>query len=129
MERAMPRATPSLLTQLDCENADANIKDGRPAARLLTLGGGPCLQITPGKLQADGRYALSKYWLFSYSLEGHAHRIGLGSCDKLPLDRARVEALLLQKQVENASGTNSAKSAGSKTSSSTRWPRNIAQTV
>jgi hypothetical protein len=96
----MPKADLSILTQLDCERADATIKDGRPRARLLTLGGGLCLQITPGKLREDGSYALSKSWLFSYSLDGKAHRIGLGPFDRLPLDRARVKALALQEQVE-----------------------------
>ena len=84
MKRAMPKADLSILTQLDCERADATIKDGRPRARLLTL----------------GSYALSKSWLFSYSLDGKAHRIGLGPFDRLPLDRARVKALALQEQVE-----------------------------
>jgi Arm domain-containing DNA-binding protein len=48
----------------------------------------------------DGTYTVSKSWVFRYSLDGRECRLGLGSFDKLTLDRARLKAVLLQEQVE-----------------------------
>jgi integrase len=74
----MTKAIPTVITQLDCEQADAAIRDGKPKPHLLTCGGGLALQITPGKEQNDGSYALAKSWLFCYRGDDGAHRMGLG---------------------------------------------------
>jgi integrase len=74
--------------------------DGRPKTRVLSLGNGLLLQVVPSAVDANGTYSFSKQWLYRYSLDGHEHRIGLGSFDRLSLDNARIEARILQKQVE-----------------------------
>jgi integrase len=101
MEPAMSKAIPTVIDQLACEQADCNHRDGKLKPRLMLCGGGLYLQITPGKLQADGRYALSKSWVYSYSLDGKPHRMGLGSFATMSLEQARLEALLRAKQVRD----------------------------
>ena len=93
-------ATSLPLTQEDCEKAEPRLVDGRPKTRVLSLGNGLLLQVVPSAVDANGTYAISKQWLYRYSLDGHEHRIGLGSFDRLSLDNARIEARILQKQVE-----------------------------
>jgi hypothetical protein len=74
--------------------------DGRPKTRVLSLGNGLLLQVVPSAVDANGTYSISKQWLYRYSLDGHEHRIGLRSFDRLSLDNARIEVRILQKQVE-----------------------------
>jgi hypothetical protein len=95
-------ATTSLsLTQTDCETALPRfLDDGTPKTKLINLGDGLCLQVTPSKPRPDGTYAVSRSWLFRFSLDGREQRMGLGPLDRLPLNRARVKALALQEQVE-----------------------------
>jgi integrase len=102
---------PTLITQLDCEQADV-LDRNRPRARLLSCGGGLGLQITPGKVQADGSYALAKSWLFSYRFDGIPHGMGLGpfastvpGCSNSPkaltLAEAQVQARIHANQLKD----------------------------
>jgi integrase len=102
MERAMAKATPTLITsQAECENAPpAFNSDGTPKTKLYTLGDGLCLQCTPSKVAADGTYGVSRSWLFRFSLDGRERRMGLGPLDRLSLDKGRIKALALREMVD-----------------------------
>jgi integrase len=89
------------LTQAECEAALPRfLDDGTPKTKLINLGYGLLLQITPSKPRLDGTYAVSRSWLFRFSLDGREQRMGLDPLDRLPLNRARVKALALQEQVD-----------------------------
>jgi hypothetical protein len=89
------------LTQAECEAALPRfLDDGTPKTKLINVGDGLLLQVTPSKPRPDGTYAVSRSWLFRFSLDGREQRMGLGPLDRLPLNRARVKALALQELVE-----------------------------
>jgi integrase len=102
MEQAMAKALTSLsLTHSDCETALPRfLDDGTPKTKLINIGDGLCLQVTPSKPRADGTYSVSRSWLFRYSLDGCERRMGLGPLDRLSLDRARIKALALRDLVD-----------------------------
>jgi hypothetical protein len=98
---------------LDCEQADCtHCDDGKLKARLLSCGAGLGLQITPGKRQDDGSYALTKSWLFSFRFAQKARGMGLGcfasttpgavnSPKALTLAEAQVQARIHANQVKD----------------------------
>jgi len=49
------------------------LDDGTPKTRLINLGNGLRLQVTPSKPRADGTYSVSRSWLFQFSPEREEH--------------------------------------------------------
>jgi integrase len=100
----MSKADTILTTQAQCENAEPwPSTDGKPPRpRLYRIGNGLLLQSTPTKPDENGTYNVSRSWLYRYTspTTGKERRKGLGSLDTLTLDNARLDARLLQRQVE-----------------------------
>jgi integrase len=92
--------TTTPITQEYVESAGPNFAaDGKPRPRMLSVGPNLFLQITPGRVQLDGSYSLSKSWVVKYSLDGKRGTISLGTFASLSLADAQVEALAIRKQV------------------------------
>ena len=85
----------------DCENAMlAFNSEGLSKARLLSVGGGLCVQIMPNALRPGGTYTMSSSWLFRFSLDGRERRMGLGPLDRVHVDKAHIKALARQELVD-----------------------------
>jgi integrase len=104
-EFATVATTKPTYTQADLEAFEAPIVGGIPKTKLLKVSDGPSsglrVQVTPGRVQADGTYSTSKSWIFRYSLYGIERRAGLGSFDSLDLDHARALAIAMQDKVDH----------------------------
>jgi integrase len=97
---AITTLTTTPITQEYVESARPNFAaDGKPRPRMLSVGPNLFLQITPGRVQSDGSYSLSKSWVVKYSLDGKRGTISLGTLASLSLADAHVEALAIRKQV------------------------------
>jgi hypothetical protein len=89
-------------THAECEAALPPVNSaGIPQNKLIFLGGGLCLQLSPSRPDANGDCAISRSWVYSYSMDGRKRRMGLGSISELTLEKARVKVDRLQEDVAN----------------------------
>jgi integrase len=58
------------------------------------------LQITPGKKLSDGTHAVSRSWIFKFSIDRQRTGMGPGSLAELPLDEALYRARQMQERVD-----------------------------
>jgi integrase len=93
--------TATLLTQHDCEHAQPTFTpDGKPKAKLYSLGRGLHLQVTPGRACEDGTFTVSRSFIFKFNIDGKRYGMGLGSLSELRLDDALYKARQMQERVD-----------------------------
>jgi integrase len=77
-------------TQVAPEDTKCKIVGRRPRPTTIGYGGGLALQLTPGKVAADGTYSVAHSWLWRCYKDGKTVTRGLGSFPEVSINKARV---------------------------------------